>query len=70
MNTLYTFDSRRSVLGYVLLLGVMGAMGVAIGDIAYARGLPGMLTVGVYTLLNLLCGYCFFIFVLLRGRAP
>lgn len=69
MNRLYTFDRQTSVLGYVLFFVVMGAMSFAIGAIADGRGLPGLLTVGVYTLLNLLCGYSFFRFVLFGGRA-
>ncbi|WP_064118964.1 GtrA family protein [Pseudomonas fluorescens] len=68
VNMLYTFDSRTSVLGYLLFIVVMGALSFAIGAFADARGLPGLLTVGVFTLVNLLLGYCFFRFFLLHER--
>ncbi|MNB56190.1 hypothetical protein D3C87_522170 [compost metagenome] len=68
VNMLYTFDSRTSVLGYLLFIVVMGALSFAIGAIADTRDLPGLLTVAVFTLLNLLLGYSFFRFVLFRRQ--
>jgi putative flippase GtrA len=69
VNMLYTFDSRTSVLGYLLFLVVMSALSFAIGAITDAHSLPGLLTVGVFTLVNLLLEYCFFRCVLCRGNA-
>ncbi|PTT02745.1 GtrA family protein [Pseudomonas sp. HMWF006] len=68
VNMLYTFDSRTSVGVYLLFIGVMGAFSFAVGTFADARNLPGLLTVGVFTLVHLLAGYCFFRFVLFRGH--
>ncbi|MHA3736453.1 GtrA family protein [Pseudomonas sp. Eth.TT006] len=67
VNMLYTFDSRTSVGIYLLFIGVMGAFSFAVGVFADARNLPGLLTVGVFTLVHLLAGHCFFRFVLFRG---
>lgn len=68
VNMLYTFDRRTSVFGYLLFIVVMGGVSFGIGSIADARHWPGLITVGVFTLANLLAGYCFFKFVLFRRQ--
>lgn len=66
VNMLYTLDRRTSVFAYLLFIVVMGALSFAIGMLANARDLPGLLTVAVFTSVNLLLGYCFFRLVLFR----
>ncbi|QAX86697.1 polysaccharide synthesis protein GtrA [Pseudomonas sp. DTU12.3] len=68
VNMLYTFESRTSVFGYLLFIMVMGGLSFSIGAIADAWDLPGLMTVAVFTLINLLLGYGFFRFVLFRGQ--
>ncbi|PTT25565.1 polysaccharide synthesis protein GtrA [Pseudomonas sp. HMWF021] len=68
VNLLYTFESNTSVFGYLLFIGLMGAASFGIGSIADIRGWHGLLTVTVFTALNLTLGYCFFRFVLFRQQ--
>ncbi len=68
VNLLYTFDSKTWVLGYVLFIALMGGTSFGIGAIADTRDWGGLLTVTVFTALNLMLGYCFFRFVLFRGQ--
>lgn len=68
MNALYTFETGTSVVAYLMFIGVMGALSYGIGLFADARNLPGLVTVSVFSLLDLLLGYCFFRLVLFRGR--
>lgn len=69
MNALYTFETGTSVLVYLGFIGVMGILSYGVGAVADARNLPGLATVLVFSLLNLLLGYCVFRFVLFRARA-
>ena len=66
MNALYTFETGTSVLAYLMFISVMGALSYGTGVIADAWSLPGLVTVSVFSLLDLLLGYCFFRFVLFR----
>ncbi|QXE11509.1 MULTISPECIES: polysaccharide synthesis protein GtrA [Pseudomonas] len=68
VNLLYTFDSKTWVLGYVLFIALMGGTSFGIGAIADTRDWGGLLTVTVFTALDLMLGYCFFRFVLFRGQ--
>lgn len=68
VNLLYTFDSKTWVLGYVLFIALLGGTSFGIGAIADTRDWGGLLTVTVFTALNLMLGYCFFRFVLFRGQ--
>ena len=60
VNLLYTFDSETSVLGYLLFMGLMAGASFGIGAIADTHGWHGLLTVTVFSVLNLTLGYCFF----------
>ena len=68
VNMLYTFDSKTSVLGYLLFMGLMAGASFGIGAIADTHGWHGLLTVTVFSVLNLTLGYCFFRFVLFRQQ--
>lgn len=69
VNMLYTFDSKTPVFGYLLFMGLMGGASFGIGRIADTRDWSGLLTVTVFTALNLMLGYGFFRFVLFRGHS-
>jgi len=68
VNMLYTFDSKTSVFGYLLFMCLMGGASFGIGSIADTRGWHGLLTVTVFTALNLTLGYGFIRFVLFRQQ--
>ncbi|MDI2141053.1 MULTISPECIES: GtrA family protein [unclassified Pseudomonas] len=68
MNALYTFEKRTSVEAYLMFIGVMGTLSYSVGLVADARNLSGLMTVSMFSLLDLVLGYCFFRFVLFRGR--
>jgi putative flippase GtrA len=68
VNMLYTFDSKTSVYGYLLFIGLMAGASFGIGSIADMRGWHGLLTVTVFTVLNLTLGCCFFRFLLFRQQ--
>jgi hypothetical protein len=68
VNMLYIFESRTSVFGYLLFIMLMGGLSFGIGAIADAWSLPGLMTVAVFTMVNLLLGHCFFRFVLFRRK--
>lgn len=68
VNMLYTLESRTSVFGYLLFIVVMGGVSFGIGSIADARHWPGLMTVVVFTLINLLAGYGLFSLLLLREQ--
>lgn len=68
VNMLYTFDANTSVFGYLLFICGMGGASFAIGWMADTRSWNGLLTVTVFTALNLTLGYCFFRFVLFRQQ--
>ncbi|WP_259699489.1 hypothetical protein [Pseudomonas fluorescens] len=52
----------------MLFIGLMGGASFGIGSIADARGWHGLLTVTVFTALNLMLGYGFFRLVLFRQQ--
>ncbi|RON46668.1 GtrA family protein [Pseudomonas frederiksbergensis] len=68
VNALYTFDAKVSVGVYLLFIGLMGAMSYGIGRLGDLWRFPGLLTVTVFSLLSLVCGFVFSKFVLFRGR--
>ncbi|AMQ86815.1 GtrA family protein [Pseudomonas sp. 22105] len=70
MNALYTFETRTSVVAYLMFMSVMGVLSYGVGVFADSRNLPGLVTVSGFSLMNLLLGYCFFRFVLCRERQP
>lgn len=67
-NALYTFERETSMTAYLIFIGVMGAVSFSLGSLADVMQFSGLVTVTLFSLLNLLLGYCFFRFVLLRRR--
>lgn len=68
VNALYTIERETSVFFYLMFIAAMAAVSYGVGVMADAWSLPGLVTVVSFSLLNLLLGYCFFRFVLFRGR--
>ncbi|WP_445181078.1 GtrA family protein [Pseudomonas sp. McL0111] len=68
VNALYTFEARTSVSAYLLFICLMGGLSFGVGSFADAHNLPGLVTVAVFSALNLSLGYGFFRFVLFRER--
>ena len=68
VNALYTFEAKRSVMGYVAFLCVMGGLSFAMGYLGDRWHLHGLLTVAAFSLLSLVIGFLFSRFVVFRGR--
>jgi len=68
VNALYTFEAKTSVLGYVLFLGVMGALSYIVGYLGDRWHVHGLLTVAVFSLLSLVIGFLLSRFVVFRGH--
>lgn len=66
VNTLYTLDSKTSVLAYLLFIGFMGVMSYGVGHLGDVWQLHGLVTVSLFSLLCLVCGFLFSKYVLLR----
>lgn len=67
VNALYTFESKASVLGYLVFLGFMGVVSYGVGRIADLWQVHGLVTVTSFWLLNLIGEFFFSRFVLFRG---
>ncbi|WHS59263.1 GtrA family protein [Pseudomonas sp. G2-4] len=70
VNALYTFEAKTSALGYVLFLGVMGALSFTVGYLGDRWHVHGLLTVAVFSLLSLVIGFLLSRFVVFRGHCP
>ncbi|OPA93424.1 sugar translocase [Pseudomonas fluorescens] len=56
-NALYTFAAPTTVPRYVLFLLCMGSLSVSVGWLADRWHLPGIVTVMVFPLVSLVCGF-------------
>lgn len=68
VNALYTFEAKVSALGYVLFIGVMGALSFIVGYLGDRWHVHGLLTVAVFSLLSLVIGFLLSRFVVFRGH--
>jgi putative flippase GtrA len=68
MNALYTFDAKASVGGYLLFLGAMGTLSLAIGHAGDVWRFHGLLTVALFSVLSLVLGFLFSKYVVFRER--
>ena len=68
MNALYTFDAKASVGGYLLFLGAMGGLSLAIGHAGDVWRFHGLLTVALFSVLSLVLGFLFSKYVVFRER--
>ncbi|KIF63949.1 hypothetical protein NX10_08005 [Pseudomonas fluorescens] len=68
LNVLYIFERETPVFLYLMFIGLMGIVSYGVGAIGDAWRLPGLVTVALFSLLNIGLGYCVFRFVVFRGR--
>lgn len=68
VNALYTFEAKISALGYVLFIGVMGALSFIVGYLGDRWHVHGLLTVAAFSLLSLVIGFLLSRFVVFRGH--
>lgn len=68
VNALYTFEAKVSALGYVLFIGVMGALSFIVGYLGDRWHVHGLLTVAAFSLLSLVIGFLLSRFVVFRGH--
>ncbi|OYQ08132.1 sugar translocase [Pseudomonas mandelii] len=68
VHALYTFEAGASVLRYLLYVFFMGIMSFVVGHYADVWKLHGLVTVGSFSLLSLICGLFFSRFVLYGER--
>ncbi|WP_210640578.1 MULTISPECIES: GtrA family protein [unclassified Pseudomonas] len=68
VNALYTFEAKVSALGYVLFIGVMGALSFIVGFLGDRWHVHGLLTVAAFSLLSLVIGFLLSRFVVFRGH--
>ncbi|TFY92714.1 GtrA family protein [Pseudomonas kairouanensis] len=68
MNTLYTFSVQASWVRYLLFMGCLGGLSLLVGWLADRWRLPGLVTVLVFSLLSLVCGFLLAKWVVFRER--
>ncbi|NUU36837.1 GtrA family protein [Pseudomonas sp. C2B4] len=68
MNAVFTFDSKALLYRYLLFIGFMAVLNIAIGNVADALQWRGIVTVAVFSSLSLVGGFLFSMFFLFRER--
>jgi len=68
VHALYTFEAGTSVLRYLLYVFFMGVVSFVVGHYADVWKVHGLLTVGSFSVLSLICGIIFSRLVLLHER--
>jgi putative flippase GtrA len=68
VHALYTFETGASVLRYLMYVFSMGVMSYVVGHFADVWKLHGLVTVALFSLLSLVCGFFFSRFILLHER--
>ncbi|MGE1155936.1 GtrA family protein [Pseudomonas kitaguniensis] len=68
-NALYTFASPASLPSYALFMLCMGGVSLGVGALADRWQLPGIVTLVVFSLISLVCGFLVSKWVVLRERA-
>ncbi|WP_330213514.1 GtrA family protein [Pseudomonas sp. Z18(2022)] len=66
-NAMYTFAAEATLGRYLLFMGFMGALSLAVGWLADLWRLPGLVTLVSFSLLSLFCGFLFSKCVVFRG---
>ncbi|QHF43413.1 sugar translocase [Pseudomonas sp. S35] len=57
LNALYTFAMPASLVRYALFMLCMGGLSLGVGSLADRWHLPGIVTLVVFSLASLLCGF-------------
>lgn len=70
VNAMFTFAMPASVARYVLFMLSLGGLALAVGWLADHWRLPGIVTVAVFSLISLVCGFALAKWLVFRQRAP
>ncbi|WP_339560663.1 GtrA family protein [Pseudomonas sp. EA_65y_Pfl1_P113] len=68
VNALYTFAMPASWLHYLLFMACMGGLSLVVGGLADRWRVPGIVTVVVFSLVSLVCGFLLSRCVVFRER--
>lgn len=68
VNAIYTFAMPPSLPRYVLFMACMGGVSLGVGWLADRWQVPGILTVAVFSLISLVCGFLLSRWVVFRER--
>ena len=70
VNALYTFAMPASLGRYLLFMGCMGGLALLVGWVGDRVNLPGLVTMGLFSLLSLVCGFLLSKWVVFRETGP
>lgn len=70
VNALYTFAMPASLGRYLVFMTCMGGLALAVGWLGDRVHLPGLVTVGVFSLLSLVCGFLLSKWLVFREPGP
>ncbi len=70
VNALYTFAMPVSLNRYLLFMTGMGGLALAVGWLGDRVHLPGLVTVAVFSLLSLVCGFLWSKWLVFREPEP
>ncbi|MBA1295290.1 GtrA family protein [Pseudomonas lurida] len=68
VNAVYTFALPASLSRYALFMVCMGSMSLGVGALADHWNAPGIVTVAVFSLVSLVCGFLLSRWVVFRER--
>lgn len=68
VNALFTFDMPVSLGRYLLFMTCMGVLSLGVGWLGDHLHMPGLITVLVFSLFSLLCGFLLSRWVVFRER--
>ncbi|AZF14627.1 MULTISPECIES: GtrA family protein [unclassified Pseudomonas] len=69
VNAFFTFDMPASFGRYLLFMTCMGGLSLGVGWLADRWYVPGLVTVVVFSLISLVCGFLLSKWVVFRERA-
>ena len=70
VNATFTFGMAASVGRYLLFIFCLGSLSLAVGWLADRWRLPGLVTVVVFSLVSLVCGFLLSKYWVFRRSAP
>ncbi|WBF44627.1 GtrA family protein [Serratia rubidaea] len=65
-NARFTFKSSTTAIRYILYVGFMGALSVAVGWVADKSELPPLLTLAIFSGISLICGFIYSKFIVFK----
>lgn len=68
VNAIYTFAMSASLARYLVFMACMGALSLGVGWLADRWGMPGIVTVMVFSVVSLVCGFLLSRWVVFRER--